>query len=327
MQVHVASLASYPGLPSQLFSQPWPRFLPRLRKKLWGKAWVRGYSFPTCQLCVLLEQSISASFPEHSISVSFPDSIPGAQYFSLIPRAQYFSLIPRLHSRSTVFQSHSQTPFPEHSISASFPEHSISASFPEHSISASFPEHSISASFPDSIPRAQYFSLIPRAQYFNLIPSLHSLACFCIGVVLTNWKTFESGSKLNCRQHIYLPGALLKKTSQVCSNCYSMELSYWNVLTVARQQTTLLPAWSNVIFSLFLMCKDNLCSFPTQNKLGENSVWKWSLGMRLNNVLRLHARPASYKMLKQEYHSWGSITSAVPDLDRQCEWLLIVLHH
>ena len=25
--------------------------------------------------------------------------------------------------------------------------------------------------------------------------------------------------------------------------------------------------------------------------------------------------------------SWGSITSAVPDLDRQSDWLLIVLHH
>ena len=25
--------------------------------------------------------------------------------------------------------------------------------------------------------------------------------------------------------------------------------------------------------------------------------------------------------------SWGSITSAVPDLDRQCDWLIIVLHH
>ena len=25
--------------------------------------------------------------------------------------------------------------------------------------------------------------------------------------------------------------------------------------------------------------------------------------------------------------SWGSITSAVPDLDRQCDWLTTVLHH
>ncbi len=38
-------IALCPGLPSQLFSQPWqkPRFLPRLRIKLGGKAWVRGY--------------------------------------------------------------------------------------------------------------------------------------------------------------------------------------------------------------------------------------------------------------------------------------------
>ena len=40
--IPILSLASYPGLLSQLFSQLW-NFFPRLRKKLREEAWVRGY--------------------------------------------------------------------------------------------------------------------------------------------------------------------------------------------------------------------------------------------------------------------------------------------
>ena len=46
-------------------SRPYPRFFPRLRKKLGGKAWVRGYSYPPikcfrgpCQPCVSLSTSL-----------------------------------------------------------------------------------------------------------------------------------------------------------------------------------------------------------------------------------------------------------------------------
>ena len=54
-------LASYPGLPTQLFtavehsffSQPWILWL---RKKLCGKAWVRGYLMPALDGMLRLEK-------------------------------------------------------------------------------------------------------------------------------------------------------------------------------------------------------------------------------------------------------------------------------
>ena len=40
-------LASFPGLRPDFISQPWRKFSPRLRDKVWAEAWERGYVHTT----------------------------------------------------------------------------------------------------------------------------------------------------------------------------------------------------------------------------------------------------------------------------------------